>query len=149
MTPIAQAAAIAALTPGGRATAMSGMPPDVPDIAVRTAIWVPGDVPDAHSFQINAVLPPRDPTIIEAPRFVGCKANCDFDGPSDQTWIEGAVTHIAAVTRRPPAPHTGGWHGQCPVDAIALEPCAHLRAWYRTHRIMGTAKGNALPTAAG
>ncbi|MEO0767645.1 MAG: hypothetical protein AAFY75_16665 [Pseudomonadota bacterium] len=156
MTPIVQAAAIAALTLGTGVATVSVMNAGIPDMAVPDAAWAPGTALDGRAFHIDAVLQPGDRTDTDTLRFadgafmsMGCEEYCNFGWSGYQTWTDGDVIHFTATTQCATNPHTVVWHGQVTGDTIAVKMSWTTRRWYWTHQIMGTAQGTALPTAAG
>ena len=156
MTPIVQAAAIAAVTLGTGAATMSVMTRDIPDMPVPAAAWAPGEALDGRSFHIEAVLQPNDETDTDTLRFadgafmsMGCEEYCNFGWSEYRTWTDGDVIHFTAATKCPTAPHTVVWHGQVTGDTIAVEMSWTTRRWYWTRQITGTATGSALSPATG
>lgn len=156
MTPIAQAAAIACITLGTGAAAVSVMNKDVPDITVPEAAWSAGHELDGASFFINSVLDngaegETDTLVFADGKFMSmdCQEYCDFGFSDYQTWVEGDVVHFATVAKCPTAPHTVTWHGQVVGDQITVDLSWTTRRWYWTHQIKGTGTGPRLPETDG
>ena len=156
MTPIAQAAAIAALPLGTGAATVSVMSPDIPDMPVPQAAWAPGSALDGKSFTLPAVPQPgdRDQTAVlhfRAGTFqsADCEEYCTFGWSDYQTWTEGEITHFTATARCPTEPHTVVWHGKVVGDDMTVAFSWTTRRWYWTHQITGAGTGTALPPAAG
>lgn len=156
MTPTAHAAAIAALTLGTGAATVSVMSPDIPDMPVPQGAWAPGSARDGQSFAVNDVTQPGDHDQTDVLHFrdgtfqsADCEKYCPFGRSGYQTWTDGDVIHFTATTQCATNPHTVVWHGQVADDTIDVKMSWTTRRWYWTHQIMGTAKGTALPTAAG
>ncbi|MEL6643825.1 MAG: hypothetical protein AAFQ79_07820 [Pseudomonadota bacterium] len=156
MTPIAHAAAIAALTLGTGAATVSVMAPDIPDMAVPQADWAPGTALNGQSFAITAMTQPGDRPQTDTLHFrdgtfqsADCQDYCDFGWTGYQTWTDGEITHFTATTQCPTEPHTVVWHGQVVGDALTVAFSWTTRRWYWTHQITGTGNGTTLPPAAG
>lgn len=149
MTPLVQVAAIAVLTFGTGAAAVTVMNQDIPDLDIPEAAWSPGHELDGMVFQIDAMLDNGQPQTDEL-RFqdggflsVDCEEYCNFGYSDYQTWVDDGVIHFTATARCPTAPHTVVWHGQVADDQIAVEMSWTTRRWYWTHQIKGVGDGPA------
>lgn len=154
--PITQAAAIACITLGIGAAAVSVMNEDIPDSTVPELAWTPGHELDGASFFVQAVLDTgaqgeTDTLVFKdgAVMSMDCQEYCDFGFSDDQTWTVGTVIHVLTVATCPTAPHRVVWHGHITGDDITAALSWTTRRWYWTHQITGTVKGTRVPSAAG
>lgn len=152
MTPITQAAAIACITLGTGAAAVSVLNPDVPDLTVPEADWSTGQALDGKSFFIQAELDngaegETDTLVFEDGRFMSmdCETYCNFGFSEYRTWIDGDAIHFTTVAKCPTAPHTVVWHGWIVDDQITVDMSWTTRRWYWTHQITGTGSGSLVP----
>lgn len=152
MTPITQAAAIACITVGTGAAAVSVMNEDIPDLVVPEAAWTAGHELDGKSFFINAELDngatgETDTLVFKDGQFISmdCEEYCNFGLSDYQTWTDGTVIHFTSVAKCRTAPHTVVWHGQVVGDQVSVEMSWTTRRWYWTHQINGIAEGTRLP----
>ncbi|WP_292061986.1 hypothetical protein [Marivita sp. XM-24bin2] len=156
VTPLAQAAAIACITLGTGAAAVSVMNEDIPDMTVPELAWAPGNELDGASFFVQVVLDngaegETDTLVFKDGAFMSmdCQVYCDFGFSDYQTWTDGDVIHFTTVATCPSAPHRVVWHGQITDDEIKVQMSWTTRRWYWTHQITGTAQGSRLPTTEG
>ncbi|MEO1154828.1 MAG: hypothetical protein AAFX59_13320 [Pseudomonadota bacterium] len=156
MTPIFQAAAIAALTLGTGAATVSFLSPDIPDMVVPEADWRAGNALDGRAFAVEANLsasdtPETDTLLFRDGMFqsVDCEKYCAFGWTPYQTWTEGETVHFTVTTQCPTAPHTVVWHGRVTGDDLTVEMSWTTRRWYWTHQITGTGGGQAVSLTQG
>lgn len=156
MTPITQAAAIACITLGTGAAAVSVMNDDIPDLTIPDAAWSPGHDLDGTSFSIEAVLDngatgETDTLVFTDGGFMSmdCEKYCNFGFSDYQTWTEGDVIHFTTVAECATAPHTVVWHGQVIGDQVSVEMSWTTRRWYWTHQITGIGTGLRVPASDG
>ena len=156
MTPITQAAAIACITLGTGAAAVSVMNVDIPDMTVPELGWEQGHELDSQSFFIKAVLDngaegETDTLVFRDGAFMSmdCQEYCDFGFSDYQTWTDGDVIHFTTIATCPTAPHKVVWHGQITDGEISVQMSWTTRRWYWTHQINGIAQGTRLPPAEG
>lgn len=149
MPSIFQALAMAIAVLGTGTATVSVLNTDIPDMAIPAADWQASGSLDGMDFAITATFDQNDAVETDILRFadgrfhsVDCERYCNFGWTGYQTWTDGDVTHFAAVTRCPTAPHTVVWHGQVVGDEIAVEMSWTTRRWYWTHQITGTGTGS-------
>lgn len=143
MTPTLQAAAIGVAALGTGATAVTLMNEDVPDLAVPAGPWEAGTELDGRVFRLSSLVKESGEVLDETKlsfadgRFQSsrCQIYCDFGWSSYQTWTEGEVTHFAATTHCPDAPHTVVWYGTVEGDELHFEGTWTTRRWYWTRQI--------------
>jgi hypothetical protein len=154
MTPITQAATVAALALGTGAAAVTALNKDIPDLAVPEMPWSQSASLDGLTFytedivaQTGEVL--KDELVFRNGGFqsVMCQEYCDFGWTPYQTWTDGEVTHVTVTTRCPDAPHTVVWYARITGDRIAFEGTWTTRRWYWTHQLNVTGQGSTAPPA--
>ena len=148
MTPMTQAAAIAAVTLGTGAATMSVMNEDIPDMTVPEMAWSDGGELDGRVFRIEADLDNGQADVDEL-RFadggfmsMGCEESCAFGFSDYRTRVDDAgVIHFTTTARCPTAPHTVVWYGQVIDDRMDVRMSWTTRRWYWTHQINGIGAG--------
>lgn len=156
MTPLTQAAAIACITLGTGAAAVSVMNEDIPDMTVPELAWTQGHELDGASFYIQLVLDngvegETDTLAFKDGAFMSmdCETYYNFGFSDYQTWVDGDVIHFTTIATCPKAPHRVVWHGQITDGQITVQMSWTTRRWYWTHQITGTAQGSRLPATEG
>ena len=154
MTPILQAAAIAAVSLGTGAATLSVMSDDIPDLAVPEMEWVAGTELDGRRFAITATLDRGDEMQTDVLHFedggfmsLDCEVYCNFGFTEYRTWTNGEVIHFTTAPTCADAPHHVVWYGTVIGDEIEIEMTWTTRRWYWTHQIVGQGGGMALPDA--
>lgn len=155
MTPITQAAAIACITLGTGAAAVSVMNEDIPDMTVPEHAWTQGNELNDAAFFIQAVLDngaegETDTLVFKDGAFMSmdCQKYCDFGFSDYHTWVAGDVIHFTTVATCPTAPHRVVWYGNVADGEMTVQMSWTTRRWYWTHQITGVARGARLPADA-
>lgn len=152
MTPIAQAAAIAALALGTGAATVTVMNEDKPDLAVPEGPWEPGSALDGRVFYTVDTIAETGEVLTDELHFrdgrfqsAMCQEYCDFGWSEYQTWTEGDTIRFATTTTCPDAPHTVVWYGMVTGDEISFEGTWTTRRWYWTRQLNATGAGSTTP----
>ena len=152
MTPIAQAAVVAALALGTGAATVTVMNDDLADLAVPEGPWAWGDALDGRVFYTTDRIEQTGEVLKDELQFVDgrfqsvmCQVYCDFGWSEYQTWIEGDVIHFTTTTICPDAPHTVVWYGTVTGDNITFEGTWTTRRWYWTRQLNVSGAGSVVP----
>ena len=152
MTPIAQAAAIAAIALGTGAATVTVMNDDIADLEVPAGPWDSGGLLDGRVFYTTDRIEETEEVLNDELHFVDgrfqsamCQAYCDFGWSEYQTWEEGGTIHFTTTTVCPDAPHTIVWYGRVTGDEISFEGTWTTRRWYWTRQLNASGTGSTVP----
>ncbi len=149
MTPIVQAAAVAAITLGTGATAVTVLNEDIPDLAVPEMAWSEGTELDGKVFYTADRLLETGEALEDELHFVDgtfqsamCQVYCDFGWSDYQTYVDGETIHFTTTTVCPDAPHTIVWYGTVTGDEVTFKGTWTTRRWYWTRQLNAIGEGS-------
>lgn len=153
MTPIAQAATLAAIALGTGAATVTVMNGDIADLAVPEGPWEPAGTLDGRVFHTNDRIEETGEELKDELRFVDgrfqsamCQIYCDFGWSEYRTWEDGGVIRFTATSICPDAPHTVVWYGTVTGDDISFAGTWTTRRWYWTRQLNVSGAGSVVRT---
>lgn len=142
MNPILKALALLVAVIATGAVTVALVNQDIPDMTIPDGDWQDGAMLDGTVFYTVDTVVETGDVIHDELHFkdgtfqsLMCQVYCDFGWSDYQTMQVGEITHFAATTRCPDAPHTVVFYGTIDGDRVEFAGTWTTRRWYWTHQV--------------